>query len=68
MIITNETTTHQIAECMGDEADDLDGRIMLGLLARECESDTDAIPSAKWEALLEESQRIRRTQYEQDSE
>ena len=60
MIITNSTTTWQIAELMGDQADAMDGRIMLSLLSRDCESDTAAIPEARWLALIDEAGEIRR--------
>ena len=60
MIITNTTTTWQIAELMGDQADDMDGRIMLSLLAAEDECDTDAIPDDKWNAMLDQVAQIRR--------
>jgi hypothetical protein len=63
MQITNNTTTHQIAELMGDVADELDGRIMLGLLSRECVVDTSEVSDRKWSELLDESQKIRREQY-----
>ena len=59
MKITNDTTTYQIAELMGAEADEIDGRIMLGLLSRECCTDTDEISAKTWEAMLDESQRVR---------
>jgi hypothetical protein len=64
MQINNDTTTHQVAELMGSEADEIDGRIMMGLLSRECCVDTDELTDAKWQALLAESQEIRRAQYE----
>lgn len=64
MKITNDTTTYQVAELMGSEADELDGRIMLGLLSRECVVDTDELSEDEWLALLDESQKIRRTEYE----
>lgn len=64
MKITNETTTHQVAELMGAEADELDGRIMLGLLSRECIVDTDDLSEAAWHALLNEACEIRRREFE----
>lgn len=64
MKITNDTTTHQVAELMWAEADELDGRIMLGLLSRECVVDTDDLTEDEWLALIDESQKIRRTEYE----
>lgn len=62
MQITNDTTTHQIAELMGPEADERDGRIMMGLISRECIVDTEEVSEAAWLALVEESQRIRRAE------
>lgn len=64
MKITNDTTTYQVAELMWAEADELDGRIMLGLLSRECVVDTDDLTEDEWLALIDESQKIRRTEYE----
>lgn len=64
MKITNETTTYQVAELMGAEADELDGRIMLDLLSRECIVDTDDLSEAAWHALLEEVCEIRRREFE----
>lgn len=64
MKITNNTTTYQVAELMGAEFTELDGRIMLGLLSRECVVDTDELTEDEWLALIDESQRIRRTEYE----
>jgi len=64
MKITNDTTTYQVAELMLAEADELDGRIMLGLLSRECVVDTDDLTEDEWLALIDESQKIRRTEYE----
>ena len=52
MKITNDTTTYQVAELMGTEADELDGRIMLGLLSRECVVDTDDLTEDEWLALV----------------
>lgn len=64
MKITNETTTYQVAELLGSEADEMDGRIMLGLLERECVVDTDELNSDDWLRLVEESQAIRREREE----
>ena len=64
MKITNDTITHQIAELMGTEADEIDGRIMLGLLSKNCIVDTLEISDGQWGFLLVESQRIRAAQYE----
>lgn len=66
MKITDDTTTYQVAELMGSEADELDGRIMMGLISRECIVDTEEVSEAQWLALLDESQKIRREQYESD--
>lgn len=66
MKITNDTTTYEIAELMGNEADELDGRIMLGLISRECIVDTEEVSESQWLAMLDESQKIRREQYEND--
>lgn len=62
MKITNDTTTYEVAELMGSEADELDGRIMLGLLSRECVVDTDELSEGQWLALIDESQKVRREQ------
>lgn len=59
MKITNETTTYQVAELMGSEADEKDGRILLSLLSRDCITDTD---ECDFQALIEESQKIRRNE------
>lgn len=64
MRITNETTTWQVAELMGPEADELDGRIMMGLLLRDGYPDTDEISEDAWLAYIDESQSIRRREYE----
>ncbi len=66
MKITNATTTYEIAALMGSEADELDGRIMLGLISRECIVDTEEVSESEWMALLDESQKIRREQFEND--
>lgn len=62
MKITNDTTTYEVAELMGSEADELDGRIMMGLLSRECVVDTDELSEDQWLALIDESQKVRREQ------
>ena len=64
MRITNETTTWQVAELMGPEADELDGRIMMGLLLRDGYPDTDEISEGAWLAYIDESQAIRRRESE----
>ena len=66
MQITNDTTTWQIAELMGPEADELDGRIMMSILSRECIVDTDEIPESDWIAYIDESQAIRRREFEDE--
>ncbi|MHC9208963.1 hypothetical protein ACYTPM_24655 [Pseudomonas aeruginosa] len=66
MKITNDTTTYEVAELMGSEADELDGRIMMGLLSRECVVDTDDLNEDQWLALIDESQKVRREQFESD--
>lgn len=65
MKITNDTTTYEVAELMGSEADELDGRIMLGLISREGIVDTEEVSEDEWLALLNESQKIRREQFEE---
>ena len=60
MNITNQTTTWQIAELMGDAADEMDGRIMLSILSRECVTDTDEVPAIQWEQYLQEAASTRR--------
>ena len=64
MIITNDTTTWDVAELMGSEADELDGRIMMSLLTREGLVDTEEISSTRWHELLTESQEIRERKVE----
>ncbi|MER0720494.1 hypothetical protein AAA527_05375 [Pseudomonas aeruginosa] len=66
MKITNDTTTYEVAELMGSEADELDGSIMMGLLSRECVVDTDDLSEDQWLALIDESQKVRREQFESD--
>ncbi|HEP8211892.1 TPA: hypothetical protein VDT58_001003 [Pseudomonas aeruginosa] len=66
MKITNDTTTYEVAELMGSEADELDGRIMMELLSRECVVDTDDLSEDQWLALIDESQKVRREQFESD--
>lgn len=64
MRIDNDTTFNDVAERMGDSADMLDGKIMLGLLSRDCVVDTDELSESQWQALLSESQQIRKSEYE----
>lgn len=59
MKITNDTTTYQVAELMGAEATERDGRIMLGLLSRECVTDTDDLSESAWLKLVDEAVAIR---------
>lgn len=66
MKITNDTTTWNVAELMGPEADELDGRIMMSILSRECIVDTDEIPESDWLAYIDESQAIRRREIEDE--
>ena len=64
MKITNETTTWQVAELMGPEADELDGRIMMSLISREGIVDTDEVSDDEWQAMLDEACAIRRRESE----
>ena len=64
MKITNDTTTWQIAELMGPEADELDGRIMMSLVSRECVVDTEEVSDDDWQAMMNEACEIRRREYE----
>ena len=59
MKITNATTTYQVADLMGSEADERDGRIMLGLLSLECVTDTDDLREEAWLNLVAEAAAIR---------
>lgn len=59
MKITNDTNVFQIAELLGPGADEFDGRILLGLLSRECIVDTEEVFAAAWQALLAEAREIR---------
>jgi len=59
MKITDETKSSQIAELMGNSADDTDGAIMLELLRLECVTDTNDLDEDQWLDLVSESQRIR---------
>lgn len=66
MQITNETTTYEIAELMGPEADETDGRIMLSMLLDVDGTrggpilDTEDVSEEKWVAMVEATQRIRK--------
>ena len=64
MKITNDTTTWQIAELMGPEADELDGRIMMSLISRESIVDTEEVSDDDWQAMMTEACEIRRREYE----
>ena len=66
MKITNETTTWQIAELMGPDADELDGRIMMGIISRECIVDTDEVSDEAWQSMLAEACDVRRRESEDD--
>lgn len=52
--ITRLTTT-ALQEMMGAEATNQEARIMMGILSRECVTDTDDIKSGDWESFLEEA-------------
>ena len=54
MKITNNTTTDQVAELMGSDATERQGRIMMGLISRECIVDTEEVSDEDWGKLLEE--------------
>ena len=54
MKITNNTTTNQVAELMGSDATERQGRIMMGLISRECIVDTEEVSDEDWGKLLEE--------------
>ncbi|MEV1965802.1 hypothetical protein ABZR56_04985 [Pseudomonas aeruginosa] len=62
MKINNETSTYQVAELMGSEADERDGRIMMELISREGIVDTEEVTEDQWLALIDESQKIRRNE------
>ena len=54
MKITNNTTTDQVAELMGSDATERQGRIMMDLISRECIVDTEEVSDEDWGKLLEE--------------
>lgn len=62
MQITNDTTTHQVAELMGDEADARDGCIMMSLLLTNGITDTEEVSEGAWLALIEQAQRTRKAE------
>lgn len=64
MKITNDTTTWQIAELMGPEADELDGRIMMSLISNDMIVDTDEVSGDQWQSMLDEAREIRRREYD----
>lgn len=64
MQITNETTTYEIAELMGPEADETDGRIMLGHLIFLGITDTDDLSEQTFSGLIDETQKIRASEEE----
>ena len=66
MKITNNTTTHQIAELMGSDADELDGRIMMSLLAKRDCVDTDELSESAWLDMIAEACNIRRNEDEDE--
>lgn len=53
MRITDDTTPWQIGERMGWEAEEHEGRILLEILRREGETDTDAISAEQWDKYLQ---------------
>ena len=65
MKIDNDTTILQISELMGSKADERDGRIMLGLLSRECVVDTDELSTEDWLVMIHEACAIRRLEEEE---
>jgi hypothetical protein len=62
MHIDNNFTPAQLDELMGADADERDGRILLGLLSREGVTDTDELTEDEWLGLLDEAASIRRTE------
>ena len=62
MHIDNNFTPTQLDELMGADADERDGRILLGLLSREGVTDTDELTEDEWLGLLDEAASIRRTE------
>ena len=62
MHIDNNFTLTQLVELMGADADERDGRILLGLLGREGVTDTDELTEEEWLGLIEEAASIRRTE------
>ena len=59
MRITSATKPYQVAELMGTIADDIDGRIMLGLLLEADYTDTEAVPEIHWSGFLNSVCQIR---------
>lgn len=59
MRINSATKPYQVAELMGAVADDIDGRIMLGLLLDAGFSDTGDVGEIRWFAMLDNVRRIR---------
>lgn len=62
---TENASPWQIAELMGSEADEHDGKILLKILRRECVVDTDAASDDEWQYMLAEAAKARR---KEDSE
>lgn len=62
MHIDDNFTPAQLVELMGADADERDGRILLGLLSREGVTDTDELTEEEWLGLLDEAASIRRTE------
>ena len=62
MHIDNNFTPTQLDELMGADADERDGRILLGLLSREGVTDTDELTEEEWLGLLDEAASIRKTE------
>ena len=66
MKITNDTTTNQIAELMGSDATERQGRIMLGLMAREGIVDTEEVSEKAWLKLLDDVLTIEAAEFDSD--
>jgi len=62
MHIDNNFTPAQLVELLGADADERDGRILLGLLSREGVTDTDELTEEEWLGLLDEAASIRKTE------
>ena len=64
MKITNDTTSWQIAERMGD-VDERTGKIMLGILSKECVTDTEEVSEDQWLLWCERAVDIRASEHEE---